>query len=233
MTTYAPPPHVAIVLGGKLATDKDVVFWCEAAKIQARDHICPTWNWRSTNVAFYSPKTFISRAEGMIIAVVDDDGNDDAAGFHNLLGGFVDLHQSDIPSGTLSHELAEMLGNARLDRWFRAPNGIEWAGELCDAVQRDTYHIPVTLYGQRRNVPVSNFVLPAYFDKYADGPYDWMGLLTAPLSMSDGGYSIIRNNGVIDYLSTSARADADAKRKMQDMTGRTRTGRLAAMGVKR
>jgi hypothetical protein len=39
--------------------------------------------------------------------------------------------------------------------------------------------------------PVSNFVLPAYFNPWAPGPYDHVGVLKKPFSLDKGGYAVL------------------------------------------
>lgn len=207
--TYQPPLHLAIVLSSKLAEDKDVAFWTEAVKIQLRDDAAPAWGLPPPGVFVYTPETFIPAKEGAMVALVDDDGNDDAAGLHSKYGdvafGLVDLRQSSKPWRTLSHEALELWANAALDRWLPGPNGLEYAGELCDPVQREEYEIDVELFGERRAVAVSNFVWPAWFrpDLHDhSGPFDQCRTLGEPHELAPGGYAIARNpNGQIVYLS--------------------------------
>jgi len=57
----------------------------------------------------------------------------------------------------------------------------------CDPVESDAYPIAVL----DKPVMVSNFVLPAWFDAQASqGPFDKMGKLTAPFTMTPGGYLV-------------------------------------------
>lgn len=48
------------------------------------------------------------------------------------------------------------------------------------------------IVAQGLRVPVSNFVLPAFFNRWADGPYDYLGVLKAPFSLAKGGYAILQ-----------------------------------------
>jgi hypothetical protein len=40
-------------------------------------------------------------------------------------------------------------------------------------------------------VPVSNFVLPAFFNPSADRPYNHLGVLKEPFSLAKGGYAVL------------------------------------------
>jgi hypothetical protein len=152
-------------------------------------------------VFFYSRRQDIPREEGMLIAVVDDDGDDEAAGYHNLLGGVVDMGQSRFPSRTLDHEALEILRNWRLDEWAPGPGGRRYAMELADPVQRDSYEVEVTILDETRRVVLSNWVTPAWFG-LASGPVDYLGRLTDPFSLAPGGYAIAQEaDGEIVFLA--------------------------------
>lgn len=93
-------------------------------------------------------------------------------------------------SATISHEALEMLGDPYINGWFDGPDA-EYAAELCDPVESDAYDID--------GVSVSNFVGPRYFSDGA-GPYDFLGKLSAPWTMTSGGYLIQRVNGTVSQV---------------------------------
>ena len=95
---------------------------------------------------------------------------------------------TDAISSTASHEALEMLADpATTDYSFNGQRRL-WAHEVCDAVQASTYRI----VARRTRIAVSNFVLPAFFDPWADGPYDHLGILKKPFSLAPGGYAIVQ-----------------------------------------
>jgi hypothetical protein len=68
------------------------------------------------------------------------------------------------------------------------------AVEIGDPVEADVYVVPVS--GVK--VTVSNYVLPRWFDPAAvHGPFDQMGHLTAPFTMTAGGYLIVMEDGQV------------------------------------
>lgn len=96
---------------------------------------------------------------------------------------------------TASHELLEMLADAgvNLVSFFQKSNtaGTLIAYEVGDPTQGDTY--------QKLGVPVSNFVLPPYFEPGPHPPstkYDQMGLMHAP-------FPAIRPGGYYSYFTLS------------------------------
>lgn len=85
-------------------------------------------------------------------------------------------------SSVLSHEVLETFGDPYCNVWSDTGRGYLIAQELCDPVEADGYQID--------GVQVSNFVLPEWFDPTVSvgEKFDFMGKLTAPFSMSKGGY---------------------------------------------
>jgi hypothetical protein len=89
----------------------------------------------------------------------------------------------DVSIG-ISHELCEINGDT---------NNSEFARELCDATQGDSYD-------SNNGIRVSNFVLPAFFNPNSTGPFTYMGsmgheTINAPFQTASGGYQIKRNSG--------------------------------------
>src|SRR2546421_11590719 len=95
---------------------------------------------------------------------------------------------TDAISVTTSHEALEMLGDPRANEFCFDGDRRLWAREVCDPVQSRAYKIRTgdTL------VPVSNFVLPAYFNPFAAGPYDYLRVLDEPFSIDTGGDAVFQ-----------------------------------------
>ena len=91
-------------------------------------------------------------------------------------------------SAVASHELLEMLTNPFVNLFVDASandSGIFFTKfifrEICDAVEEYTYQID--------NIQVSDFVTPYWFYQSESGnKYDYLGKLTSPLSIGQGGY---------------------------------------------
>ncbi len=200
--------HIAVVLGveGDPELEREVVFWVEACRIQMRDHIAPAWARLAPppGIFYYSSSDQLADETVGCVVILRDAGVDGAAGLHSIIGrkpiGVVDLSRSALPSRTLSHEIAEMYGNPYLDRWYPMPNGWEVAAELGDPVQRSQYNIDAEILGQHRDVVVSDFVTPAYFDPGASGPRSHQQAVDEPFGIAPGGYLVARNDGQIIYL---------------------------------
>jgi hypothetical protein len=104
-----------------------------------------------------------------------------------------------------SHEFGETGADPGCNRWADDNNGSLFAIEPFDPIEagRYTISVPVGTNGVV-NIAVSDFVLPAFFDPGAPGPYTFsetMGaapLITAPFQTGPGGYQIKRSSdGVI------------------------------------
>jgi hypothetical protein len=94
-------------------------------------------------------------------------------------------------SATASHEALEMLADPGANEYCFDGYEHLWSREVCDPVQEDLYGIRAG--GMK--VLVSNFVLPSYFNPFASGPYDHLGVLDKPFSLAKGGYAVLERAG--------------------------------------
>jgi hypothetical protein len=121
--------------------------------------------------------------------IVDDHGLPYAHVFTDpsISAGSDWISGTDAISATVSHEALEMLADPSAAEYSFNGARLMWAREVCDAVQANTYRIAARGF----RVPVSNFVLPTFFNPWADGPYDHLGVLREPFSLAKGGYAIL------------------------------------------
>lgn len=111
-------------------------------------------------------------------------------GYHLLNNGlpYARILYVDNYSKVLSHEVLEMLVNPFLDRYIGIELYSEQAGlekviqEIADPVQTTTYQID--------GIEVSNFIYPSWYHatKISGERYDYLGLITEPKSLLEGGY---------------------------------------------
>ncbi len=119
---------------------------------------------------------------------------------NNALGrGFTTIGQA--LGHALSHEIMEILGNAGT-YYAQKPTAdglvVMWAREVCDPVERG----PNSYYTEA-GVPISNFVLPAYFS-WANGSaqsYDYLGTGAKALTPYGGTQAGLELNLVTGCLS--------------------------------
>lgn len=172
-----------------------------AIEIQLNRDVSASWGGNYT-VRAASSKTDIQPGE-IVAAILDSlPQTPGAVAYHDVSGAEVpfillarDMCNSLIVgpnsvSVALSHELCETAGDPFTNTWRDDGTGTEWAQELCDATQEDTYVINSTA--------VSNFVLPAFFATGAKGPYTYLGsigqeTIGTPFATAAGGYQIKRS----------------------------------------
>ena len=130
--------------------------------------------------------------DGPTTRELDDSGRN----FARVYPGTIRANKGTILTGphsisaATSHECIEATYDRNLAWWawnVRAQKIV--AAEVCDPVEEDAY----TKNVQGRDVAVSNFVYPAWFDAGAPAGsrFDQMQRLHAPFSYSDGGYLIV------------------------------------------
>jgi len=202
-------PVIAVLNQSRL-DDADVAFYTAAVDAQLREDLPGVWP-----AIEYTPATFFASAKDLPVAsgiarlmvIQDTIDNPGALGYHDFEGvpRSVILAQGAQTSVTMSHEALEMSADPNADRWVKMPDGREVAVEICDPCEADTYSKLVTIMGADRYVTVSNFILPAWFDASAPGPYDRLGTVPGPFAMARGGYEIIlgKDGGVTDVWGQS------------------------------
>jgi hypothetical protein len=118
-------------------------------------------------------------------------------------------------SAVLSHEVLEWWYDPACNDWSdRGRSSV--AKELCDPVEQDWYLID--------GVAVSNYILPAWFNPLDKvGPFDYLGKLTKPFSMTKGGYWIEMVDGGVRQVF----ANAEVRRAHQVTPNPARGARTA------
>lgn len=135
-----------------------------------------------------------------------------ALGFHDKMNGKPygrsfsgdDLLDRINPWVTLTHEIAEILGNAMIDQFVTLVDGSKVPRELSDPVEDDIQAIVID------NRPHSNFVLPEYWNArggmVAGLRFDYQGRLSGPCPMlTPGGYLPILRPGAAHWTQITER----------------------------
>jgi hypothetical protein len=171
----------------------------EALTIQIERDFAPAWG--------VAPREVRVGGSGDKIHVFDSAHQADEFGWHTVDGhGLPYAHVfvagslatgSDWMSGedsvatTLGHEALEMLADPAANQYAFDGHNRLWACEVCDPVQADAYRI--TAGGLR--VPVTDFVLPSFFNAWGQAPYDHLSVLEAPFTLAKGGYAVSQKAG--------------------------------------
>lgn len=191
-----------VVNESTLVTSADVKKMAAACDKQVHLHAAPAWGIDRVAVHFHTGSLASVQQTApkgsWVITIMDSGDQPGALGWHSeddqdriygeifakpcLDSGSTALTGTYAVSSVLSHEVLETLCDRYCNAWTDTGRGFLVATEVCDPVESDGYLID--------GVQVSNFVLPEWFDitRSAGEAYDYLGKLTAPLSMSKGGY---------------------------------------------
>lgn len=212
---------IAVINESTLVTNDQCNLMCQAIQIQLNLHVLPAWNMKSGSIQFYADKTKVP-GYAWVVSMLDNSTQAGALGYHAEDNDKVDAfifagpvlqsgglvlfdpvkQQNVTVASVLSHEVCEMVGDRFAGFWSDGPPVVasdgqtytEYALELCDPVEGDSYAITVGT----QKVSVSNFVFPSWFNAEAtdlNKPFDYLGKLTKPFSMTPGGYLIVRQSG--------------------------------------
>jgi hypothetical protein len=202
---------IAVINESTMVTNAQVQTMCQAIQVQLDLHVLPAWNMKAATITFYADKTKVP-GYAWVVNMLDNTTQAGALGYHEedndvvdafifaepvlTNGGAVMVYNPANPgqylvSSTLSHEVCEMIGDRFANAFVVGANGTTlYCQELCDPVEDGTYAI--TVAGQA--IGVSNFIFPSWFNPEAtvkaNAPFDYMGKLTAPFTMTAGGYII-------------------------------------------
>lgn len=200
--------HLAVANHGVI-DDREVAWHAAALDKQIREHAAPLWDKDPFAVAFYGHAERLPTDQAAILGYVNDDGDAAAAGYHTvaagIIYGLVDLSQSSVASLTGSHEALEIFLDPDLRNTVAGPGARRYYVELCDPVQAQSYEIEVELFGEKRQITVSDFVLPRWFDLPSTRPSDmrttYLGQNLKPFELASGGYQIVEEpDGSISHL---------------------------------
>jgi hypothetical protein len=202
---------IAVINESTMVTNAQCNTMCKAIQVQLDLHVLPAWNMKTATITFYADKTKVP-GYAWVVNMLDNSTQAGALGYHSLdndkvdafifaapvlqNGGAVMVYTPSNPtqylvSATLSHEVCEMIGDRFANGFVvGADNATLYCQELCDPVEDGTYAIAMDGY----QVGVSNFVFPSWFNpegtKAANAPFDYMSKLSAPFTMTAGGYMI-------------------------------------------
>ncbi len=219
---------IAVINQSTLVTNDQVNTMCQAIQVQMDLHVLPAWNMKSGTIKFYADASKVP-GYAWVVSMLDNSTQAGAIGYHaednDKVDGFifagpvlqnkgVVLYDSTNPqnvsvASVLSHEVCEMIGDRFAAFWSDGPGVVasdgqtytEYALELCDPVEGDSYAIDL---GGGNLVSVSNFVFPSWFNAEAtvpqNLPFDYLGKLSKPFSMTPGGYLIVRQSGNVQQV---------------------------------
>lgn len=215
--------QIAIVCTSKSVDKANLALMTDAWDKQAQE-FCKAHSLEYRPVVLYATPADLPTDTGefWLLVIEDDIDAPGALGFHDdVLGVIFARVLPENNCEAAPHEILEMLLDPTCEQYrdFGDGTGRQLALEACDPVEEDHYPQRAQIGDQPpQDVPVSNYVLPSYFDPKGTAPFDRMGKLTAPFSMAPGGYEIIRErDGSTNDVFAKARVvahDAQTERSM-------------------
>ncbi len=212
-------PEFALVAQDGCVPADVLAFIAAAVNLQMQRDVAPAWGgevW--TCVALDSLNGVASSGARKVLTFKNKLELANALGFHTENSG-IDYAEALPPAmpatgqpldgTTASHEVVETFGDPSCNAYVTGPSGRRLARELADPVESDAYPIDVRIGPETRQVMVSNFVFPSWFNGAAGGPYDYLKHLDAPEAMTPGGY--------FEYLDGSGNSQqvfADARGRL-------------------
>jgi len=187
--------RVSIVNQCSVLQDSDVKPVVDALQIQVTRDFAPAWGIDAELI--FVPKGQTPDANTWMLLLLDNSDTQGALGYHDLnpvgmpmgkVFAKTDLDCQSSWSITLSHELLELLADPDINLTTfvqtSPQSGYLFAFEMCDAVEDDQFGYEIN------GVQVSNFVLPAYFQRsIKTDKWDFCGHLPGPVpAMLEGGY---------------------------------------------
>jgi len=211
--------QVAVVNASNSMTDAEGETIVNALNILLPT-FCSDWNLKSVSAVFV-PKGVLSTIPFKCIVLDNSDVggnvvyNDETNGvavakvFAKTIidnGGSVLRNPNPaIPtlSAAISHEIFELIADVNSNMWWNSASGATlYAAEVCDPVKSNVVNVSVSdTDGSFEEVFLSDWVLPAWTDPQAKiGPFNHNNTLTKPLTLDNGGYMILLQNGHIKYV---------------------------------
>lgn len=214
---------VAVINSSSALRNIDVSFLVEAVQNQVIE-FCKTWNLDPWAVTQFGSTVGLPTTDVYVFEYMDKLDVDGALAYHSVDAdgrpyGRMLPPSDPLDATDLSHEVLEALGDPTCDRWMKRPDGTEVAVEVCDPVQGDEYAVSATVLGEARQIKLSNYVWPAFFDAASSGPFDRQGTVRAPFGMSAGGYEAVIDPSGLEH-DVYARLGAPVAAKLRDPLGR-------------
>jgi hypothetical protein len=219
-------------VNGALISESDAIpdswlpFIAAACNAQGEE-FCRAFGLAFVPISAYARGTVIDPTTTHILRILDDIAVPGALGFHDFAGNaaFAEIEAQDVGATaiTTSHEWLELLGDVKCDQWSPWSDGARQAHEVADRVEGDSYVETVSVLGETRGVPVSNYLLPPAFVAGSPGPWDRMGRLTSWDGMTTGGYVIVADaqGNVSNVFADGRVAPVSFARKLRNGKSRT------------
>ena len=185
-------PQIAVINESTAISDADVQNMLPAFGQQWNKDLQPIWGVDEATFTFV-PKNQTPATGTWWVVFLDDSDQANALAYHDLTDQglpiskvFVKTILADNASVSVgaTHEICEMAVDPWLNSAYQDPQGVFWAGEVCDPVEDDQYGYQIG------GILVTDFVTPNWFaHEYAQGNLDLKGHAQAAFEILTGGYA--------------------------------------------
>ena len=184
--------QIAVMNESTTMSDADVQAMLPAFSQQWNRDLQPIWGVEDATFTFV-PKSDSPAAGTWWVVFLDDSDQASALAYHDLTNEglpiskvFVRTILADNASVSVgaTHEICEMAVDPWLNSAYQDPQGVFWAGEICDPVEADQYGYEIG------GTLVTDFVTPNWFaHEYAQGDIDFQRHTNAAFQILTGGYA--------------------------------------------
>jgi hypothetical protein len=184
--------QIAVINESTAIANADVQAMLPAFDQQWNHDLQPIWGVEPASFTFV-PQGQTPAAGTWWVVFLDDSDQADALAYHDLTTEglpiskvFVKTILGDHASVSVgaTHELCEMAVDPWLNGAYQDPQGVFWAGEICDPVEDDQYGYTIG------TILVTDFITPNWFaHQYAQGQIDFRGHAQAAFEVLTGGYA--------------------------------------------
>lgn len=192
VTMPTPTLQIAILNESSAIADAAIQRMISAFETQWNRDLIPVWGVHPAMFTFI-PKGQAPAAGTWWVVFLDDSDQADALAYHDLTNEGLPISKvfvrtiladnADVGVGA-THEICEMAVDPWLNSAYQDPQGVFWAGEICDPVEDDRYGYKIG------DILVTDFVTPSWFGyKYSRGPFDLGGNSRAAFEVLTGGYA--------------------------------------------
>lgn len=198
--------EVAVINKSSVVSDEVVQGFVPVLQTQVTRDFAPAWGI-DADIRFTQQGSNPPSGAWWLV-ILDNSDQAGALGYHDLTSEGLPLGKvfaktdqtyGEIITVTASHELLEMLADPNINLTVfeesKQHGGRLYAYEVCDACQADKHGYQIN------NVPVSDFVFPAWFEsfrKQGSTQFDFGNHIQKPFQLLSGGYI-----GIYDVLSGS------------------------------
>ena len=185
-------PQISVINESTVISDADVQNMLPAFNQQWNQDLLPVWGVDAATFVFV-PQNQTPASGSWWVVFLDDSDQAGALAYHDLTDEglpiskvFVKTIQADNASVSVgaTHEICEMAVDPWLNSAYQDPQGVFWAGEVCDPVEDDQYGYEIG------GVLVTDFITPNWFGhQHAQSNIDLKGNASAPFQVLTGGYA--------------------------------------------